>query len=254
MKPILFNTEMVKAILDGRKTVTRRLIKPRYRDWAHETGFQIVTNAHTGEFVRVEIVDEWESCTRIQPPPCWPGDILYVRETWQKSRIKKPQKAVPVDFKEIQYSYRADGELANSDGSPFVWRPSIHMPKEAARIFLRVKGVRVERLQDITVDQAAAEGIDNTVPCDDSEDLCNYCPLPDEAKGIHCYGGNVHMCEGSHCKEALEYWEEEFIGEFAALWESTIKDKEIGNYGWDANPWVWVIEFEKISKEEATKC
>lgn len=56
------------------------------------------------------------------------------------------------------------------------------------------------------------------------------------------------MCEGSHCKEALEYWEEEFIGEFASLWESTIKDNDIATYGWDANPWVWVIEFERCEK------
>ena len=125
--------------------------------------------------------------------------------------------------------------------------------KEAARIFLRVKEVRVARLQDITVDQVAAEGIDNTVPTEGDEELCNYCPLPDESKGVHNYGGAVHMCEGRGCEEAMEAWSEEFIGEFAGLWESTIKDKDIDTYGWEANPWVWVIEFEKISREEAMK-
>ena len=212
MKPTLFNTEMVNAIQENRKRFTRRLIKPRYRDGDGEVSFQIVTNAFTGKFIRVEIVDDWGACTRILPPPCLPGDILYVRETWQKHRIRKPQKAVPADFKEIQYSYRADGELANSDGSPFVWRPSIHMPKEAARIFLRVKSVTVERLNDMQEDDAIAEG------------------FPDL---------------GVDADSPLE--------RFSVLWDSTINREDLENYSWNANPWVWVIEFEKISREEAIK-
>lgn len=241
MKPILFNTEMVRAIQDGRKTVTRRILKNAPK------------KVYAGRCVLGAGLFDETTHMRVMEPPIKIGDILYVRETWQKHHIHKPLRAVPADFKEIQYSYRADGEIANSDGSPFIWRPSIHMPKEAARIFLRVKDVRVERLQDITVAQVAAEGIDDMVPCNDAVELCNYCPLPDELKGVHNYGGTVHMCEGSNCKEALDYWEEEFIGLFAGLWESTIKDKEISKYGWDANPWVCVIEFVKISKEDAMK-
>ena len=80
MKPILFNTEMVRALLAGRKQVTRRAVKPRYRDG--ETGFRIVTNAHTCKYVRVEYFDEWEDETRWMAEPYRPGDILYVRETW----------------------------------------------------------------------------------------------------------------------------------------------------------------------------
>ena len=229
MKPILFNTEMVRAISAGKKIVTRRLVKFKAGQNPQWTGYvpdgPVIYGSHNIPTVKA---------------PFKPGDTLYVREAW----CEMP----------YGYVYRADVEEPEGWDCDDRWKPSIHMPKEAARLFLRVKDVRAERLQDITVEQVEAEGIDNVVPCTDSEDLCNYCPLPDESKGVHCYGGIVHMCEGSHCKEALDYWEEEFIGEFAGLWESTIKDKDIGSYGWDANPWVWVIEFEKISKEEATKC
>ena len=212
MKPILFNTEMVNSIQGNMKKFTRRLIKPRYRDGDGEVSFQIVSNAFTGKFIRVEIIDEWESCTRVLPPPYQPGDILYVRETWQQYRVRKPLRAVPNDFKEIQYLYRADGEVANSDGSPFVWRPSIHMPKEAARIFLRVKSVKAERLNEMQEEDAIAEG------------------FPDL---------------GVDADSPLE--------RFSVLWDKTINREDIERYSWNANPWVWVIEFEKISKEEATK-
>ena len=212
VKGILFNTEMVRAILDGRKTVTRRLIKPRYRD--DEYSFQIVTNANTGEFVRVEIIDEYESCTRALPPQYLPGDILYVRETWQKHRIRKPLKAIPSDFKEIQYSYLADGELANIDGSPFKWRPSIHMPKEAARIFLRVTAVRAERLQK------CGEG---------------WC-IDIEKEGVKTPQNPILYVNDDIFHDALR-------AEMEKLWDSTIKKEDRPTYGWEANPWVWVYEF-----------
>ena len=108
LKPILFNTQMVRAILEGRKTVTREVIKPRYRE----------------------------------------GDVLYVRETW--APWSRTEGIMP------KIHYKADGE--NLPGVK--WRPSIHMPIEAARIFLRVTDMRVERLQDITIDDALHEGAD----------------------------------------------------------------------------------------------
>lgn len=80
LKPILFNTEMVRAIRRDRKTETRRLIVPHYRE--DECGFQIVCNAHTGRFVRVEILGDCEECIRTLPPKYAPGDILWVRESW----------------------------------------------------------------------------------------------------------------------------------------------------------------------------
>ena len=201
MKPILFNTAMVKAILDGRKTVTRRLVKDP------------PNNVHAGRCVLGAGLFDEATHMRVVEPSIKIGDILYVRETWHKYRVKKPQKAVPVDFAEVQYLYRANGEVANSDGSPFAWRPSIHMPKEAARIFLRVKDVRVERLNDMQEEDAIVEG------------------FPDL---------------GVDADSPLE--------RFSVLWDKTISREHIKEYSWYANPWVWVIEFEKISKEEAMKC
>lgn len=266
--PILFNTEMVQAILDGRKTVTRRLLKPQPTFPGYPEGV-------TGRPVRC---DDGSWCFDMTPfayacegsykPPCEPGDILYVRETWRVQAAHRFEADARIEFKAggqmvtIQFPGRCSDSHERPTYDEFIgkwgvsgkWRPSLHMPKEAARIFLRVKDVRVERLQDITVDQAAAEGIDSMVPSNDAEELCNYCPLPDEAKGVRCYGGTVHMCEGSRCGEAMDSWEEEYLSEFSGLWNSTIKPADIPTYGWDANPYVWVIEFEKISKEEAVKC
>ena len=103
------------------------------------------------------------------------------------------------------------------------WHPSIHMPREAARIFLLVKNVRVERLQDITEEQARAEGVESAFEYNTIE------------------GPVIRLDEDGY-----------FYYGFKALWDSTIKPKDRSRYGWAANPWVWVIEFEQISKEEAT--
>lgn len=277
MKPILFNTEMVRAILDGRKTVTRRFA---------DINTEITCNDGTAnhDFVLDNFTGGTPTgfvCRKcgfgIAPPhsrvPCgsalfrpryWPGDILYVRETFT---MEEGNYYFRADFESdyldpcetLSGGYPAECrhhpgcEGCSKETTRIRWYPSIHMPKEAARLFLRVTDVRMERLQEITVNGAVSEGVDNVVPCDDSEDLCAYCPLDDSAKGVHCYGGNVIMCEGKRCKDAMEAWTEEFIGEFASLWDSTIKKKELGTCGWDANPWVWVIEYERISKEEAMK-
>lgn len=194
MKPILFNAEMVKAILDGRKTQTRRILRPKYRE--NEYGFQVITNLHDGQFIRVEYYDEYEEMTRYMRNPCNPGDILWVRETFDDVALGHP------------WYYKADGDLRPECWKGERWRPSIHMPKEAARIFLRVKDVRVERLQDMTEEAAIAEG------------------FPDSPAGTD---------------SPLE--------RFSALWDKTIKREELRVYGWHANPWVWVIEFEKAEGE-----
>lgn len=130
MKPIIFNTDMVKAILDGRKTVTRRVVKiPHCGYFEHEPPLGVV-------------------------PPYRTGDVLYVRETWNSIRFGNGKKA-PFH---TEYWYKADDTSQNPDDK---WRPSIHMPKEAARIFLRVAGVRPERLRDMTEESARAEGFAN---------------------------------------------------------------------------------------------
>jgi hypothetical protein len=153
MKPILFNTDEVKAILDGRKTQTRRPIKPKYKD--DEYGFNVITNPSTGErWVEKHDDNEASFCpTRYVNPKYEIGDILYAKETYLKEKNGK-------------IHYKTDGEdLFLSPSTDYgtdypKWRPSIHMPKEAARIFLRITAVRVERLKDITVEDCYNEGLE----------------------------------------------------------------------------------------------
>lgn len=218
-KPILFNTEMVRAILQGRKTQTRRLLKPKYRPG--EDSFQIITNANSGRFIRVEYCDEYGNETRWMPPPCEVGDILWVRETWGK--LTECNVFPPYEPEEERFIYRAD--IGDPDHFQAKWHPSIHMPKEAARIFLLVKNVRVERLNDIGNADAIFEGCSGT-PCE-------------------------HECADPTlgCTDCLNTgWLEPPFAEFAQLWDTTIKPADRNVYGWDANPWVWVIEFERCEK------
>lgn len=221
IKPILFNTEMVQAILDGRKTCTRRVVKTRRKD---ACGFY-VTKRPDGSFTGIYEYDEDERMFENQLiPPYKPGDILYVRETWERFECwncegdergncpKEPKKSV-LDKACGCYMYRATDEISGDAK----WHPSIHMPKEAARIWLKVTDVRAERLQNITEDGAKAEG-------------ANW-----------KNGKNVG-------------WEEKMwrtaIERFAKIWDSTIKKSDLDRYGWDANPWVWVIEFGRCEPQE----
>lgn len=158
MKPILFNSDMVRAILDERKTCTRRVVKPQPKD-----AYAIIDSddeTHTfdllcGNRVAGGLLADWAETVKA---PYWPGDFLYVRETW--TAWSRTMGTPPVLY------YKADGNAP--DG--IKWRPSIHMPKEAARIFLRVTNVRVEHLQDITEEQAVAEGALPVYLSVDSED------------------------------------------------------------------------------------
>lgn len=191
IKPILFNGEMVRAILDGRKTCTRRILKG---------GIPFDEKA---EYWNVLKKGEWSGpiCSEYfikQGSPYKPGDILYVRETWCGLPVNE---AGHFRGHHIYY-YRADGDL-RPEGWRGAWHPSIHMPKEAARIWLKVTSVRVERLQDMTDDDAEAEG---------------------------CF---------DYTSTALG---------FPDIWESTIKKSDLDSYGWAANPWVWVIQFERCEK------
>jgi len=206
MKQILFNTEMVLALLARRKSVTRRVVKPPYyiddEEVCRISGLAI----HQGTRV-----------TDGMPYPDAPyraSDILYVRETWNGDWCD-------------HYIYKADGgsaKMAGYNEEP-KWIPSIHMPKEAARLFLRVTDVRVERLRDITEEQAEKEG---------------------------CSAGRIVITGGPWgVEDDPEVWTAREA--FSDLWDSTIKKADRPIYGWAANPWVWVIEFERISKEEALK-
>ena len=211
-KPILFNTEMVRAILDGKKSGTRRLVKPQPQGY-----FEVNENP-------VYIYDTDWNQGKITPP-YQPGDILYVRETWHKY-IKRVGKGESCRFAEF-YGYRAS--VANSEDADEPWRPSIHMPKEAARIWLKVTDVRVERLQEMKPVDVIKEG---------AYPDCWDCLDTYEESGSQCCYGTEEQC--SQCDGVMMEWEK--------LWNSTIKKTDIDRYGWDANPWVWVIEFERCEK------
>lgn len=229
-KPILFNTEMVRAILDGRKTVTRRVLKPQpekahnimdYDNDAHTVDFHCGNCTPNGTFI------DW---TKTVKAPYWYGDILYVKETWKSfcGMLYGRENGTYIPLDDFEgYQYKADEQCICTKGiNPFCdgfddqkcdisfddkWHPSIHMPKEAARIFLRVTDVRVERLQDITPEQIDAEGCKEYAYSAKTGEL-----LPSKPT-----------------------W-------FKMIWDSTIKKSDIAKYGWAANPYVWVIEFERI--------
>lgn len=262
-KPILFNTEMVRAILEGRKTQTRRLLKPKFRP--DEAGFQIITNAHTGEFVRVEYYDEHENETRWMPQPFEVGDTLWVRETWYDP---DPERVyVPVLYKaDFPIHWDADqtehGEPVDLKAEDCRWKPSIHMPKGFARIFLRVKDVRVERLQSIGYFDSLNEGIAHLYDNLSDAEYENWA----SRSGYHgkkksewpyinyLWHGHFGSCgTGNRISDAWPYQfssYEDPRGSFSSLWNSTVHLKDWDKYGWDANPWVWVIEFERIEKPD----
>ena len=210
-KPILFNTEMVRAILDGRKTCTRRVIKPQ-PDEKHTFTLGFVTDSTEKKEVGCFGfgIDEYGGSIQYVKPPYQPGDILYVRETWKKA---------PNGY------YYYENWQRDDIADVTKWKPSIHMPKKAARIWLKVTNVRVERLQEITPKDAENEGVGNLFYEDIGYSEKNYGTEVDPEYGI--------------AKE-----------QFAWLWESTIKKSDLDRYGWDANPWVWVIEFERCEKPE----
>lgn len=205
--PILFNTEMVRAILDGRKTVTRRLVKFLSRKNPNWTGYVkdglMLYNGRN------------EPC--IKKAPYQPGDILYVRESYSELSFG--------------YVYKADGENIDHLGNVIKWHPSIHMPKEAARIWLKVTDVRVERLQEMKPVDVIKEG---------AYPDCWDCLNTYGESGSQCCYGTEEQC--SQCDEVMMEWEK--------LWNSTIKKSDLDCHGWDANPWVWEIEFEWCEKPE----
>lgn len=219
IKPILFNADMVRAILDGRKTVTRRVVKvpPYYPHFykLHDNADGALSGTKNRLYAgfynneRIFYIDGERHVDAVYyQAPYQPGDILYVRETWYRGLNRILYKA---NYSENEKFYTNGKEIQ------IKWHPSIHMPKEAARIWLKVKDVRVERLQDIDDEKAKAEG-------------ANW-----------KNGKNVGFEEKMR-RSAVE--------RFAEIWDSTIKKSDIDRYGWDANPWVWVIEFERCEKPE----
>lgn len=228
--PILFNTDMVRAILDGRKTVTRRVLKNLPKDAEYvgqlEDSFDPWDEKDIGKsmFKTSLLPTEKAGCIFIKPP-YQTGDILYVRETWQECC----RNTIHSQIVHNKYCFKASvdnpiyGCIDRECGQICNWKPSIHMPKEAARIWLKVTDVRVERLQDITTEQILREG-------SNTEAIRHYIKqMPDQTD---------EWIDAAHKVE------------FQQLWDSTIKKSNLDRYGWDANPWVWVIEFERCEKPE----
>lgn len=217
--PILFNTEMVRAILDGRKDATRRIVKGFIPDdavWGYTAFTPKGYISCRGTFA-----DGYGE--KFFKLPCEPSDILYVRETvWQKIGyyLDIDGETKPSWYNEFKYV--ASDEKPET-GWNYSWakRPSIHMPKEAARIWLKVTDVRVERLQE------CGKG---------------WC-LDIEKEGIVTPQDPILYTSDDAFHNALRM-------EFQRIWNSTIKKSDLDRYGWDANPYVWVVEFERCEKPE----
>lgn len=209
-RPILFNSEMVRATLDDRKSHTRRVVKK------YPAGCIDRVMAKDGscdiKFIRVHTfgnlhaglsVTKWIKC-----PYGKPGDHLWVRETFSF-----------YDSANTEVQYRAD----YPNWRPGGWKPSIHMPRWASRITLEIVNVRVERVQDITEEDALAEGIEQTDWAYSCEPYRNY--------------NHPKMMTGRNCSTP--------IMSFSTLWDSINKKR---GFGWQINPWVWVVEFKRIKE------
>jgi len=234
---ILFSVPMVRAILDGRKTVTRRVVKKQLLD--------IATRAAPlarGEYVWTDAYGFIS--TPFRCPYGAPGDRLYVRET-HRVWVPCDENGQPHDSWHVRY--RADdAEIVRRDlgyddnaespcdvwpdGEPTRWRRSIHMPRWASRIMLEVLDVRVERVQNITIEDADAEGIEAMFDSHDSP-LCKIHPAMYNSDGV--------CIEPATC-DCGDYSNRQH---YAALWDSLNMKRR---YGWDTNPWVWRILFRQI--------
>lgn len=216
-RPILFNTEMVKAIMEGRKTQTRRIVVPRLE--LRKQGYQVVMHNPGYKLIYMEpfilsLSDGKRKRGAMIDKPCTKGDILWVRETWQHvytfddndQPVAGSGRYIYYADNPMPFDYWVDQDTGEHK-EQMPWKPSIHMPKEAARIFLLVKDVRVEKLHDMDEDAAIAEGFADSPAGTDS-------PLQ----------------------------------RFTELWDKTIKREDLREFGYHANPWVWVIEFECCEK------
>jgi hypothetical protein len=218
-KPIIFSTPMVRAILEECKTQTRRVVlpQPKYELRAHKNGWYEYSENPLADPV---CNSPWGTG---RVPKYAVGDILWVRETWQENTIHSEE-----DKREKPYLYKADpdGVLLRS------WKPSIFMPREAARLFLEVKSVRVERLWDISEKDAAAEGTNQHCHC-------KYHAVKNPPIG--CMPNETHKF--IDCVKCRFYNTTSFKAGFLVLWNSIYAKR---GYSWDSNPWVEVIGFERI--------
>jgi hypothetical protein len=197
-RPILFNGDMVRAILEGRKTQTRRPIKPQ------PEMIPDVDADYTGRCVQVGWDYDLPPVSKC--PFGQPGDRLWVRETWLKAD-------------DIKYYYKANATVASEgvrEAYGYKWRPSIHMPREASRITLEIDEIRAERVNDITEDDAMAEGI----AFDEIEK--RYKPFS--------------LLSTQNARTG-----------FKVIWDFIYSAQGLGS---ETNPWVWVVKFHRVEVQE----
>jgi hypothetical protein len=219
MKPIIFSTPMVRAILEDRKTMTRRVVKPQ--------------PPHTMHIIQRGSNFGWsfwgdgplQNCFKA---PYIISDVLWVREAG--------------GLVGGTYYYKADTETEAQDN--IAWDSPIYMPKAAARLFLRVKAVRVERVQEISEKDAIAEGVPDAMEGNTGDEIyCPTCMGMGLVGAVHPVSLGYMEVECTECDSAVK--------RFCNLWDG-INAKR--GYGWDVNPWVWVIEFERCEKPKEATC
>lgn len=222
IKPEFFNYDMTRALLEGRKTVTRRLIRAP----GHKVEDLLSPDPDRGSFYAFSALN----CMLEQKTGLWiaprhlSGDIIYVRESFALASTLPGISDVTGPVYMADFSPK---ELEELKDKHFRWKPSIHMPKEFARIFLRVTKVWPEHLRDITEQQAILEGISKY----------------DIGPGESGYASSPYS----------EVFHETAINSFAELWNSTVNGPDYPRYGWLANPMVWAYEFQVISREDVCK-
>ena len=217
---MIFNAEMVRAILDGRKTQTRRPVKFPVHD--KNLGCELAGN---------ELVGELSAGNYLNSAFGKPGDRIWVRETFCPVDDTQYGGEKWVDYRatpRYEASHPAGWDSAPNDAEALKWRPSIHMPRWASRILLEITGVRVERLNSISEQDAQSEGV-HTEVWDQTVVARNYAAID----------------------EFFQFWSEDmphyvemnqlYRSSFRSLWESIY-----GAENWQANPWVWVIEFKRV--------
>jgi hypothetical protein len=216
-KPILFSGPMVRAILEGRKTQTRRVVKPQPEPRGSLFAWGVNLSGLSSD-----------ANMRLHAPAYCPygkpGTRLWVREafcpaTWGSY---EPRKAIPKSNTEALIQFRADFRNGSSDDYDGRWKPSIHMPRWASRLTLEITEVRVERVQDISEEDAIAEG--------SYLDRCPCMPRSDDR-------GLMASFQLQHCHIHGE--------EFHHLWDSINSKREDGKYAWAKNPWCWAITFRR---------
>ena len=239
LKPIFFNTLMTQATMYDKKTQTRRPVKfPEGLEMNLPDGnmsieflgpalhLDIIDNTVYNFFCKPELYIEMKA-------PYVKNDLLYVRETWNYGYIERSDEELNNEhwFEPLKYNDSNIGDFLRSQSKFYYkadaedwydevgmkWKPSIHMPKEAARTFLEVKNVRIERIQDMTDEDAKAEG------------------------------ANFDLTQPSFNVGVEEKMKRSTLERFQKIWSSITQNP---NYSWKANPWVWVIDFERVEKPQ----